>query len=151
MDILSAKWATRFMNKAAAWAKECSKDPSSQVGAIIVSDDGAELSTGYNGLPRNVRDMPDRIEQRPEKYKWMAHAEENAIVNAARHGVRLQGATMFVTHHPCSRCAGMIVNAGIHCVVVGDGVTKMPADEVEVAMLKFGDARIDFYKLEDLP
>lgn len=142
MDILSKKWATRFMGKASAWAIECSKDTSSQVGAIIVSDDGAELSTGYNGVARGVDDTPERIEVRPDKYWWMGHAEENAIVNAARHGVRLQGSTMFVTHHPCSRCAGMIVNSGIKCVVVGDGVTKMPEVEAVVARTKLLEAGV---------
>ena len=142
MDILSPRWRERYLTKADAWAKDCSKDPSSQVGCILVSDDGAELSTGYNGLPRGVQDLDQRISQRPEKYLWMAHAEENAITNAARHGVRLQGATAFVTFAPCSRCAGMLINAGVATVVYRDAQTRMPADEWRVAQAKFSEAGV---------
>lgn len=142
MDALSPKWAGRFLRKAKAWAEECSKDPSSKVGAIVVSDTGRTLSEGFNGIPEGVNDLPERIEVRPDKYLWMAHAEENAIVNAAAEGVRLRGATMFTTHHPCSRCAGMIVGAKIKCVVVGDGVTKMPPEEVFVARTKLAEAGV---------
>ena len=100
-----------------------------------MSEDGAAvLSTGYNGLPRGVDDSPERIEKRPEKYLWMAHAEENAISNAARHGARLAGATAFVTHAPCARCAGMLVNAGLRYVYIGAGVTRLPQEEGEIAV-----------------
>lgn len=97
-----------------------SKDPSTQVGSVIVKDK-QQLSTGYNGLPRNVND--DKIERykRPLKYSWMVHGEENAILNAARQGISCNGATLYVTPiYPCSRCAAAIVQAGIIKVVVDE-------------------------------
>ncbi len=97
-----------------------SKDKSSQVGAVIVQDRRI-LSTGYNGFPRGVNDdIPERHE-RPAKYLWTVHAEENAILNAARHGVKIIGASMYVTpFNPCMDCAKSIVSAGLIEVVVDD-------------------------------
>ncbi len=95
-----------------------SKDPSTQVGAVIVRDNTI-LSTGYNGLPRGVAD--DRPERwvRPTKYLWVVHAEENAIFNATRNGVSTDGATLYVTPmHPCGDCAKAIVQAGIKRVAI---------------------------------
>jgi dCMP deaminase len=51
--------------------------------------------------------------ERPAKYSWVLHAEENAIINAARHGQKTMGTDMYVNWFPCSRCAGQIVNSGI--------------------------------------
>lgn len=136
MNIHDAKWVRDFLDLAGWWAERKSKDPSSRVGCVIVAEDGTTLSSGYNGLPRGVADLPERIEKRPEKYLWMAHAEENAISNAARHGARLAGATAYVTHAPCARCAGMMVNAGLTRVYIGAGVTKLPQEEGEVAIRK---------------
>lgn len=94
-----------------------SKDPSTKVGAVIVGEDDEILSIGFNGFPRGVReDLPERWE-RPEKYEWVVHAEENAILNAARVGTSLKGATLYVGGHPCASCAGSIVQAGISTVV----------------------------------
>lgn len=127
-----------------AWEiSEWSKDPSTGVGCVIVSPDGSILATGYNGLPRGVEDAPDRME-RPAKYLWTTHAEENAIANAARHGIRLFGSYAFVTHQPCAKCARMLINAGIAGVIYGDGKTSMPGEEFEIAATKFKEAGLLF-------
>lgn len=109
----------KFMELAYARAR-FSKDPSTQVGAIIVGPAMEDRSSGYNGAPRGCSaDEPgdDRREVRPEKYFWFSHAELNAITNAARVGVPLEGCTMYVTHPPCMDCARAIVQAGIKRVV----------------------------------
>jgi dCMP deaminase len=95
-----------------------SKDPSSQVGAVIVRKRNI-ISTGYNGFPRGVNDnVPERYE-RPAKYKWTIHGEENAILNASRNGTAVEGATLYVTPFaPCVECAKAIVQSGIIEVVV---------------------------------
>lgn len=92
-------------------------------------------------MPRGVSDLPERME-RPAKYLWTSHAEENAIAHAARSGARLKGCTLYVTHRPCCRCARAIIQSGIIAVVVGDGQTSMPAEEFEVAMLMFQEAGV---------
>lgn len=104
-------WNLRFMELAdhiAQW----SKDRSSKVGAVIVSDKNP-ISMGYNGFPRGCDDDLDERHERPTKYSWVLHAEENAIVNAARQGQKTFGGDMYVNWFPCSRCAGQIVNSGI--------------------------------------
>jgi dCMP deaminase len=145
MNVLDMKWTSRFMDIArqvAGW----SKDPHTGVGAVVVSEGGTILSTGFNGLPRGVRDHAERMTRdQGEKYLWMAHAEENAITNAAREGVRLTGSTMFVTHQPCARCAGMIVNAGISCVVVAGGASTISDREIGVAAQKFLEGQVKIW------
>ena len=103
-------WHDRFFEMArmvGSW----SKDPSTQVGAVIVRPDRTIASVGYNGFPRGVEDTPDKLEDRPAKYLWTVHAEANAILSARE---PLHGCTLYVTPlHPCANCAGLIIQAGI--------------------------------------
>lgn len=95
-----------------------SRDSHHPVGAVAVGEDNVVVATGYNGLPRRVADLDIRLTKEDgEKYKWIAHAETNTVCNAARVGVKIKGATLYVTTFPCSRCAGEIVQAGIRRVV----------------------------------
>jgi dCMP deaminase len=105
------KWDLRFM-KLADHIAQWSKDRSSKVGAVIVNDRNP-ISMGYNGFPRGCDDDDDERHERPEKYLWVLHAEENAIINAARHGQNTKGCDMYLNWFPCDKCAGMIVNSGI--------------------------------------
>lgn len=111
------KWNARGIEVARTVAK-WSKDKSTQVGAVVLMEDGTPLTFAYNGFARGVNDdVPERHE-RPEKYKWTSHAEENAIANLARTGQQAMGATLYVTHFPCAGCARKIIQAGIKRVVV---------------------------------
>jgi dCMP deaminase len=136
-------WDGYFL-RFAALAATRSKDPSSGVGAVLVRDNQV-LATGYNGNARGVRDdVPERLE-RPEKYNWVVHAEENAILSAARHGVSTFGASLYVTPlFPCGRCASSIVNAGIVEVVSSDSKQDNPRwrAEFERAMQMFNEAGV---------
>lgn len=133
-------WHEYFM-AGAEWARIKSKDPSTQVGCIFIGADKELIESGYNGLPRGVTDLPARME-RPAKYLWTSHAEENAIAHAARHGRALKGSTAFVTHYPCCRCARLLIQAGIARIVVGEGRTSMPEEEFEVAEIMFAEAGV---------
>lgn len=97
-----------------------SKDPSTQIGALIIGPHGDGGPWGFNGAPRGCKaDEPgDPRGERPEKYYWFEHAERNAIYAAARSGYATAGCTMIVTHPPCADCARAIVQAGIVRVVV---------------------------------
>lgn len=98
---------------------ELSKDPSTKVGAVVVADDGTILSTGFNGFPRGVRDLENRLNVREVKYDLVAHAEANCVCNAARTGAKLAGATLIVYPlYPCIDCAKLIAQAGIIRVYV---------------------------------
>jgi dCMP deaminase len=95
-----------------------SKDPNTKFGTIIVGPNHEIRSTGYNSFPRGIRDdVPERLE-RPAKYKWIEHAERNAIYNAARAGTSTEGCTVYQQVLPCMDCARAIVQAGIREVVV---------------------------------
>lgn len=104
----------------AHWVRGKSKDPHTQVGCIIVGPDKEVRSTGYNGLPRGVNDMinlcPERHDRARDKYSWYAHAEENAIANAARMGTSLKGCNAYITALPCPGCSRMLINSGIEGV-----------------------------------
>lgn len=90
-----------------------SKDPRCKVGAVIVSSDHLVLSTGFNGLARGIYDDERLLADAGEKIKAICHAEANAIFNAARKGVTLQGTSIFVTKFPCLACCNAIIQAGI--------------------------------------
>jgi len=98
----------RLAKETASW----SKDLRTKVGSVIVKDRNP-ISMGFNGLPVNCNDeIKERFES-PQKYLWTIHSEANSLVQAAKHGVKTEGCTMYVTLFPCANCAGLIVNAGI--------------------------------------
>lgn len=115
-----ANWDRRFIDMAylvATW----SKDPSTRVGAVIVRPDRTIASLGFNGFPRGVKDLPERLADRQTKYAMTIHAELNAIISAKE---PLTGHTLYVApFHPCSSCAAAIIQSGISRVVTvpGDG------------------------------
>lgn len=136
---MTVSWIDHCLNLAKAHAAK-SKD-STQVGCFIAGPNNEPLSLGFNGPPIRVADTEER-RQRPEKYLWVAHAEENAVALAARSGHRLEGATAYVTHFPCARCAGTLIQAGIQDIYIDNGVTHMPQHEFEVAASKFHEAGV---------
>lgn len=118
---MSLKWDRRFLRLAqhiAAW----SKDPSTQVGCVVVGPDREIRSTGFNGFPRGIADCPERLADRSQKYPLICHAEENAIMHAARIGVALKDCRAYVTWPPCTRCARSLVQAGVKEVVYPAGI-----------------------------
>lgn len=145
---MSAHWDSVHLRQALSWAKE-SKDPSTQVGCVIVGPDHETRSTGFNGFPRGVKDTPERLRHRDTKLKYTVHAEQNAILAAARVGIPLKGCTLYIAArdtmngsvwggHPCgSHCAPCIIQAGIVRIVSfpkKDGFSKWMED------LIFGEA-----------
>lgn len=96
-----------------------SKDPSTKVGAVIVNSGNSIISTGFNGFPIGIDDHVESRYERPEKYLWTCHAEENAIAFAARNGVSVNGATLYCNKLPCcARCTRLAIQAGIKRFVV---------------------------------
>ena len=109
-----------------------------KVGAIIVKERRI-LSTGYNGAPaglphcdqvgclRRKRRIP--AGERHELCRGL-HAEQNAIIQAALYGVSIKNATIYATHHPCSVCAKMIINAGLNRIVIAKGYPDKMASQM---------------------
>lgn len=141
---MTRKWQERFLSLAQTVA-QWSKDHTTKVGAVAVASSKQILETGFNGLPRGVHDLPERME-RPAKYIWTAHAEENLVAHAARKV--LEGSTVYVTHPCCNACARMLINAGVAKVVVGSGQTSMPLEQFEAALAMFEEAGVE---LEQTP
>lgn len=115
------KWDIRFLKLAehvAAW----SKDPSTQVGCVIVDPKRTVVSIGYNGFPRGVEDSTERLEDRSVKYLMVQHAEANAVSSSRE---PLDGYTAYVTHAPCANCTGLLIQAGIQRIV-----TTQPSAEL---------------------
>lgn len=141
-------WRLYFLDMARQVATR-SKDPNTKVGCVVTSEDNVVAATGYNGLPMGVQDLDERME-RPAKYIWTSHAEENAIALAARVGARLRGGSAYVTHMPCAACARMLIQAGIKEVYVGTGTTSMPAEQFLVASTMFTEAGVSIVREENM-
>lgn len=130
-----------------------SKDPATKIGCVIVGPAHEIRSTGYNSLPRGIRDdVPERLE-RPTKYLWMEHAERNAIYNAARCGTTLEGCTLYAELMPCMDCARAIVQAGIREVVLdGERVRAYSSEyydrHFEQVKVLFGEAGVGMRTVE---
>ncbi len=147
-------WDTYFMEIALLVAKR-STCLRRMVGAVIVKDKRI-LSTGYNGAPSGVRHcietgcLREQLKvpsgQRHELCRGI-HAEQNAIIQAAYHGVSIKGATLYCTNLPCSICSKMIINAGIRCILYQSGyadhMSREMFDEAGVAVvhIESGDSQ----------
>jgi len=118
---MNEKWDRRFIDLA-LHISEWSKDPSTKVGCVVVGEDREIRSTGFNGFPRGIEDSMERLEDRELKYPLICHAEENAIMHAARIGISLKDCTAYVTWPPCTRCARSLIQAGVTEVVYPDNI-----------------------------
>lgn len=112
-------WDELHFTSAILWAQR-SRDPSSQVGCAIVSEDNVPLSYGYNGPPRGVHFADHELAamERDVKLMYFEHGERNAIYNALRNGTSVKGATLYIIGTPCCDCCRAIIQSGIKCVKV---------------------------------
>ena len=145
------KWDLRFLHLA-SHISDWSKDPSTKVGCVVVGSDREIRSTGFNGFPRGIKDTSERLDDREQKYPLICHAEENAIMHAARIGVSLKDCTAYVTWPPCTRCARSLIQAGIVEVVYAGG-SDIPERWVEdftrsTSMMKEAGLRLRNVDLE---
>ena len=132
-------WDQTFLDLATVIACR-SKDPSSQVGAVIVDAHRRVVSLGYNGYPRGIEDTADTDPREIKLWKTI-HAEKNALLFANR---SLEFCTLYVTHHPCPTCAAKIVQAGIRRVVYPrqPGFEKRWSEQLDVSRSIFSQAGV---------
>ncbi len=148
------KWDIRFMEMAklvAGWSS-CYK-PDRRVGAVVVRDKRI-LTTGYNGAPSGVSSCVERGEclrvkqgipsGTRQEVCYAVHAEQNAIVQAAKLGLSLEGATLYCTHQPCSICSRLIINSGIKRVVYDLGYPD------DFSLELFEKAGVEIVRFSDL-
>jgi dCMP deaminase len=120
------KWDNHFLQMALHHAN-LSKDPSTKVGAIIVGPERELISGGFNGLPRLLEDTEERLNNRDLKLQLVIHAEMNAILAAAKLGIKISGCTMYIVATdntgeiwggpPCTRCLVHTLQAGISQII----------------------------------
>ncbi len=138
-----SKWAFRF-NQMAELVASWSKDPSTQVGAVIAKNNRI-ISVGFNGYPHGISDSAD-IDEREMKYLKTLHAEENAILFAKRD---LDGCDIYVTHFPCPNCAAKIIQTGIkkvHCPEQSeDYLSRWEDNSWKKRMMAYGE-HADFFR-----
>ena len=148
-------WDEYFMGIAMLAACR-SKDPNTQVGACIVSEDNIIISTGYNGMPKGCSDDEFPWDRKGEneaatKYPYVVHAELNAILNA--NGRDLRGSRIYVALFPCNECAKAIIQSGIKEVIYlsdkyNDTMLNLVSKRMlEAAGVKFTRMRTDLKAL----
>ena len=120
-------WDEYFMTMSYLVAMK-SRDPSTKVGAVIIGPDNEVRATGYNGLPRGVRETEERYLDKDYKYMAVNHAEENSILHCARIGVATKGCKIYTPWIPCCRCTKTILQAGIIEVIYDEG---FPGNHIE--------------------
>ncbi len=143
------KWDKRFMEMAevvSSWSS-CFQE-NRQVGAVITRDKRI-LTTGYNGAGSGITSCKERGECLRRKLNiasgtraevcYAVHAEQNAIIQAAKLGLSVDGATLYCTHQPCVICAKMIINSGISRVVYKEGYP----DDFSLEMFKQAGVTIE--------
>ena len=148
------KWDKRFMEmteQIGNWSSCCQENR--HVGAVIVKNKRV-IATGYNGAPQGIESCVDKKECLRKKLDipsgtrhelcYAVHAEQNAIIQAARYGANIDGATLYCTHQPCVICAKMIINAGIRRVVYKEGYP----DEFSIELFK--EAGTEIIKYEEM-
>lgn len=139
-NVFLNKWDERFLDLAfhvAQW----SKDPSTKVGSVIVRPDNRIVSLGYNGFPRGVCDHEERYAERAVKYKFVAHAERNALDNVSED---VTGCTLYSTLQPCPECAKSIIQRGIKKVVTNLDLQReeMLDDLYKYSYIMFEEANV---------
>lgn len=147
------KWDKRFMDIAftvATWSS-CFQ-PNRQVGAVIAKNKRI-LTTGYNGASSGIKSCKEKGECLRRKLNipsgtrhelcYATHAEQNAIIQAARMGICIDGATLYCTHQPCAICTKMIINSGITRVVYKEGYPD------EFSLELFAESGVQIEKFEE--
>ena len=137
----SIEWWDNFYLNLAKFYSEASKDPSTKVGSVIIDKDKRIISTGYNGLPKSIRDTYERLHNREIKYSLVIHAEANALLYAK---TNLEGCSIFTwPFMPCSSCASLIIQSGIKRVVSLNGDNSRWQESFILAKEIFQEADVD--------
>ncbi|MDO8626194.1 MAG: dCMP deaminase family protein [Candidatus Magasanikbacteria bacterium] len=131
-------WDECFMRMAHVIA-ERSKDPSSQVGAVIANQHNVVMGLGYNGFPRGIHSDKFPWEREGKfldtKYAYICHAEENAVYNS---NIPVRGCKVFTTMFPCNECAKMLVQNGVAEIIFE--LDKYPDQDIFIAAKRLFDA-----------
>jgi dCMP deaminase len=116
INYIPPDWDEFFMRQVYLVASK-SKDPRTKVGAVLVKNNRL-ISTGYNGFGRKVLDLSERYVDRELKYKYIIHAEHNAILSCAIEGISSNGSVLYTSGTPCNECMKSIIQGGISKIII---------------------------------
>jgi dCMP deaminase len=134
------KWDLRFLEMAKLVSR-WSKDPSTKVGSVITDKNHKVISIGYNGLPSKVPDYNSILENREEKYKFIIHAETNAILTAK---TSVENCIVYTYPFlPCTNCASMLIQSGISRVVSFECLENRWKDRIKASKNMFEIAGVE--------
>lgn len=158
---MTRRWDQHFLRMA---QEQCrmSDDPATQVGAVIVGEGGAILAVGFNAFPQGIEVRTSRLQNRDTKLRLMVHAEMHALMAAARNGVSVRDATLYLAATdetglvwggpPCCRCTVHVIQAGIRRVVSRPGKPPDVAwkwrEDTEQARALLEEACVSFHEVE---
>lgn len=139
------EWWDEWFIGLAKYVSTASKDPSTQVGAVLVDSDKRVVSIGYNGFPKDVEDAEERLNDRVVKLKMTIHAEMNAILFSER---QIRGCTIYsYPFMPCSHCATTIIQKGIKRVVAPYSENPRWKEDFDVSRQMFEEAKLELVLL----
>lgn len=141
----------KLLRDAYLLAQTQSEDPVTKNGAILVNSHNVVIGQGANRLPEKIHPTPNRLE-RPDKYDYIIHAEQNAIANAARQGNSTAESTLYCPWAACTFCARLIIQSGISRVITHKSLMiqthkQWPA-EIDKARKMFQEAAIEFIEFD---
>ena len=155
---MSSRWHNHFLRLCVEHAR-MSKDPSTQVGSVIVGPKREIRAIGFNGFPRGIADTAERLNDRDTKLQLIVHAECNAIAAAARIGVPLEDSTLYLAATdatgmiwggpPCTRCTVHVIQAGI-TRIVSRPIKAVPSKwhaDLERARALLDEARVEYLEV----
>jgi dCMP deaminase len=149
---ISYEKALKFLKEANYKANLFSKDPKRKVGAIILEKDTfIQLSCGYNGLPRGLKETKKRWNKNNKSY-YVIHAEQNAIIHAAKTNININDSILVCNRFPCHNCALSLVQAGIKTVITIDpknNISKNWERSFEVTEEIFKELNIEIIKFDE--
>lgn len=136
---MTKKWHLRFL-ELAKFISLWSKDPSCKVGAVIADKNKKIISVGYNGFPKNVKDLKSRYKNREYKLEAIIHAEINAILHAKEN---LTGYYLYTyPFMPCGKCSSLVIESGIKCIIAPKWIPNKWKDSCNLAKCHFKEAKV---------
>lgn len=144
---MTEKWNLRYM-KLAYEISKWSKDPSKQIGAVLIGLKGQVISQGYNSFPRKIKDTEERYNNREIKYKYIIHAELNCIYNAIYNNSDIENTVLYVYGLPvCHECAKAIIQTGIKYVFMCYPENNTWTESGDLALSMFDEVGIQYTKI----
>jgi len=150
-DYIVPCWDSWFMEHTYLAARK-SRDPKTKIGAVLVKDKKI-ISTGFNGFPIGVEDLDERYQDRITKHDFVAHAESNCILTAARFGISTCGSTLYTQGIACNECCKAVIQGGVKELVVHKQWPNLVHNEnwvksINISKIMFKEAGVEIRILD---